>query len=297
MASRSIHSGSAWEGVVLAIIRDKTGLPEWFKRESYAAAEGFRAAQWYEQLNRRRELLDVFDYQLDRSRLMNDDGTPMAEFNFWRLLWARERLESIRNSPVEGPSDQSTGMFESPIKSIKALDLMKQMDRDTVALKEGLCGDEKLRRWSVIADPDAHYGVNEDISATPIAMEFYGENRKPAAVIQVDLGATNKVLQKAFDAWLKQARAEERGASERGQGEKNNTLYQNWARYGLLPYLDLKIWMMETGNQIPLQVLLMGLAKYPISESNFAKSAISAANRLMADLTQLKGLAAIEAGE
>jgi hypothetical protein len=39
------------------------------------------------------------------------------------------------------------------------------------------------------------------------------------------------------------------------------------------------------------------LAKYPISESNFAKSAISAANRLMADLTQLKALAAVESGQ
>ena len=280
----------------MAIIRDQTGLPEWFSRENYAAAEGFRAAQWFEQLNRRRELLSVFDYQLDRSKLLNDDGTPMVEFNLWRLFWVRESLESIRKFPVEMPDDKDEIELESPIRSLRTFDLMKQMDRDTVALKEGLCGEEKLRRWSVIADPEAYYGLNEEIAATPIEMEFYGESRKPAAVVQVDLGATNKVLTKAFQAWLKQVRTDEREALERGESEKNNTLYQNWARFGLLPYLDLKIWMMETGNQIPLQILLTGLAKYPISESNFAKSAIGAANRLMADLTQLKALAAIEAG-
>lgn len=281
----------------MAIIRDQTGLPEWFSRENYTAAEGFKAAQWYEQLNRRRVLLDVFDYQLDRSKLFHDDGSPMVEFNLWRLLWAREALESIRKFPVEMPGDNCRGDFESPIRSVNTFDLMKQMDRDTVALKEGLCGEEKLRRWSVIADPEAYYGLNEGIAEIPIEMEFYGENRKPAAVIQVDLGATNKVLRQAFKAWLDQVRSEEREALERGEGDKNNTLYQNWARFGLLPYLDLKMWMMETGNQIPIQILLAGLAKYPISESNFAKSAISAANRLMGDLTQLKALAAMEAGK
>lgn len=281
----------------MAIIRDTAGLPDWFRRENYAAAEGFKAAQWYEQLNRRRELLDVFDYQLDRSKLFNDDGSPMVEFNLWRLLWAREALESIRKFPVETPEDKCQEELQSPIRSIKTFDLMKQMDRDTVALKEGLCGEEKLRRWSVIADPEAYYGLNEEIAEMPVEMEFYGENRKPTALIQVDLGATNKVLRQAFKAWLDNVRSEEREALERGSGDKNNTLYQNWARFGLLPYLDLKMWMMETGNQIPIQILLTGLAKYPISESNFAKSAISAANRLMADLTQLKALAAVESGQ
>ena len=281
----------------MAIIRDTAGLPEWFRRENYAASEGFRAAEWYEQLNRRRELLAVFDYQLDRSKLFNDDGSPMVEFNLWRLLWVREALESIRKFPVEMLVDNGPREFEFPIRSIKTFDLMKQMDRDTVALKEGLCGEEKLRRWSVIADPDAYYGQNEEIAQIPVEMEFYGESRKPSAIIQVDLGATNKVLRQAFNAWLSQVRDEEREAQERGAGDKNNTLYQNWARFGLLPYLDLKMWMMETGNQIPNQILLTALAKYPISESNFAKSAIGAANRLMADLTQLKALAAVEAGQ
>jgi hypothetical protein len=281
--------------VVLAIIKDTADLPEWFSRENYAAAESFKAAEWYEQLNRRRELLSVFDYQLDRTKLMNDDGTPMYEFNLWRLLWARSQLDSIRQFPVGTPGGQAAWEFEPPIKNVKTFDLMKQVDRDAIALKAGLCCEEKLRRWTVIADPEAYYGPNEAISKMPIAMEYYGENRRPAAVIQVDLGATNGVLKKAFYAWLQQVRAEERETRSEDKGDKNNTLYQNWARYGLLPYLDLKMWMMETGNQIPVQVLLTGLARYPISESNFAKSAISTANRLMEDLTQLKSLAAIEA--
>lgn len=278
----------------MTIIRDKTGLPEWFRREDYDAAEGFKAAQWFQQLNRRRELLEAFDYTLDRSKLLNSDGTQTYELNMWRLFWAREGLDSIRRCPIEA---HSAGVLELPIRSVKTADLMKQMDRDTAALKEGLCGEEKLRRWSVIADQEAYYGMNEDIVDMPIAMEFYSENRKSAAVIQVDLGATKKVLIKAFAAWLNEAKAPESALGAKSTTGKNNTLYQNWARYGLLPYLDLKMWMMETGNQIPHQVLLNGIARYPISESNFAKSAIAAATRLMADLTQIKAMAAMEAAE
>jgi len=71
--------------------------------------------------------------------------------------------------------------------------------------------------------------------------------------------------------------------------------FQDWARNGLLPYLDLMIWEMETGISIPDRIMALAIRpSHDIGEGNLRKTLIPLAKRLMAEggLDGLKELAA-----
>ena len=76
--------------------------------------------------------------------------------------------------------------------------------------------------------------------------------------------------------------------------KRERPAYKDWARYGLLPYLDLLTWAMETGNQIPHHVMAQAVG-YRKGGDSFRKTVPKLAGELMRSLAELEALAAIEA--
>lgn len=107
--------------------------------------------------------------------------------------------------------------------------------------------------------------------------------------MQVDLNAPDIVVKQGFAVWLKEARAHQASAPK-----GKNKMYERWAGYGLLPYLDLRIWELLTGNSINRYVMVDAV-EYVKGEASFSKTVVPLAAELMRDLSGLQALAAVEA--
>ncbi|MCS3471253.1 hypothetical protein M2401_005015 [Pseudomonas sp. JUb42] len=234
---------------------DQSFPPPWFNIAKYRAAKGFSALEWYEQLTRRQSLL--MHYTL---------GAKVGdayEDQIWRLHTARAAA-SMRSDPLERVPVSGLAAPESqPIYDVCVSDLMKQADRDRQARKYDLCDRSKPQRWRVIRNPQATFDQHSDLAQERVTLDYYDIRKPPRAVIQVDLGATDTALRAAFNQWLAQAR----GASTEGNGvtpespadlaQVANSLsnsqkpaYDRWAKYQILPYLDLAIWAMEVNVDV-----------------------------------------------
>lgn len=252
-------------------------LPKWFDLSNYKRASEFTAAQWYEQLER-------------RSQFFPGSNEPPHDEVSWAVFFGS--LESIRAEPLAFRRGRQGFVPASPVRSLSLIDLMMQSFRDEIALNEGKCTSASVERWRALGDP--HIGLVDGVrlSRTPLEVNFYKPTSLPIPMIQVDLAATDAALKKAFDIWLKQAR----NAGPKTDKKPIKPLYNRWSKYGLLPYLDLLIWSMETGISIPDRIYSAATAAndYDMGESSFRKTVVPLAAALMQDLTELQALAAVE---
>jgi Family of unknown function (DUF6387) len=78
----------------------------------------------------------------------------------------------------------------------------------------------------------------------------------------VDLNYPDKILLETFKQYLATRRAESK--TEHLSKPLREQDFYDWCRFGVLPYLNLRLWEMETGNKIPLRVLADAI--YPSGE-------------------------------
>lgn len=262
-------------------------LPEWFDLEKYKPCETFGAAEWLHELGRRAELIR---FHPDYMGSFEEQGDVLHELisELWR---ASTEVNSwpLRQSPVDLQGSAIAEPALMPVRAVLTMDLLMQTRRDEIAKMEGKCGDEKVNRWAAIGDPRFPMREGVRVARVPIEIDDYTERTPPRPVIQVDLSATDSVLLNAFGVWLKEARARQPVASKR-----ERQTYKDWARYGLLPYLDLLIWAMETSSQIPHHVMAQAVG-YRKGGDSFRKTVPKLAVEMMRSLAELEALAAIEA--
>ncbi|MCD5997257.1 hypothetical protein KDX38_27240 [Pseudomonas sp. CDFA 602] len=281
---------------------DKSFPPSWFKIENYRDAKAFSPLQWYEQLYRRQALLSGYTF--------GEKLGASYEDRLWRIHVGKE-AKAMRARPLEHVPVAGTGAPDSqPIRDLMVRDLMQQADRDRDARGFGRCDKFATQRWRVIRNPQAFYAQHEGLSRQPIVMDFYDIRKPPHAVIQVDLGATDAVLRAAFQRWLDAARAreepsmvllnEDMPADEVGaRGKARNSesvdktresLWNRYARYGVLPYIDLAIWAMETDTVVkrPAYASALHDGGHYRTHDNVKTTTEVHATQLMRDLTKLR---------
>lgn len=91
------------------------------------------------------------------------------------------------------------------------------------------------------------------------ALHESGINDDREVAVKVNLNASDEHLVADFKTWLAETR-KARGLTVQRQRVKTAEL-QDWARFRILPYLDLQFWARTHGFQITHQV--MGLALFP----------------------------------
>lgn len=249
-------------------------LPSCFQLSKYGAAANFTAAQWYEQLER-------------RSRFFKP-SEGVADDLIWALF--RGKVDDLLGEPLASSRDKQGSVPVSPVRPLTLIDLILQSWRDDVAFRGGRCSSDSVDRWKAVGDQYITLSNAARLSLAPLNVEFYTPDSRPIPMMQVDLAATDAALKKAFEAWLKQARA-----ATPPPEKPIKPLYSRWVRYGLLPYLDLLIWATETGVSIPDRIYSAATALHEdMGESSFRKTVVPLAEGLMRDLSELKALAAIE---
>ena len=276
-------------------------LPGWFDLKKYKGAESFRAFEWMKQLERRSDLL--------RHYPGGDSSQDVPEFlqDTLCMTWQggmEEGASQIWENPIEDQPENMPNQWISdspclPVKPVSVNDLAWQMARDKQAVRDGKVKKSQYHKWAAInseiqplpgrppAIPLLH-GVLPSDQTTPLSIDYY-KGALASPVIQVDLSVPDTVLKKAFAAWLDKAR-DEQSCGPKGK----NKMYERWVRYGLLPYLDLRIWELMTDNHIKRSVMADAVG-YVKGDSSFNNTVVPLATGLMRDLSELTALAAVEA--
>lgn len=272
-------------------------LPSWFRLDKYVLAEQFRASDWLRHITARRNMLDTILF-------LKEGGSVVS------ASLTHERWQEIRDEPLKHlGSDNSWSSIEGqlfylrddqPVRSLGFSELRRQVDDDNDGVKAGLRPADYVERWRELA-PDFYENANSgpvDPMGTPLVDDHIFElttYRSPqwrVPILRINLGAPDAVLKESFALWLKRAREKHPPIFPKS----HKPAYDRWTRYGLLPYLDLAIWAIETESHIPDRVMAAAIMpRRDAGESNLRKTIKPLAAELMYDLSELRAIAAHEA--
>lgn len=283
-------------------------LPDWFDLEKYRQAETFEEKDWFEQLAYRkwllrsnpeypvrqaltRPIIQEIDFKdesgesvpggalLFSGEVVIDSAEAMTR---WRK-WVGKAASALRDSPFAVEQlDHESIMKAQPVASMTIGDLQGVLVQEAMATI-GSATSSLLEDY--IDTFKSEEVRREAIYHRPIAMESITR-----AAVMVNLGTTDGEIRQGFDAWLKAVRADQQTKAKRQKPS-----HTNWARYGLLPYLDLLIWAMETDTHIPDRVLSAAISDYDAGEGNVRNTLAPLAADLMCNLAGLQALAAARA--
>tara|TARA_Y100000589_G_scaffold209479_1_gene197536 strand:- start:953 stop:1933 length:981 start_codon:yes stop_codon:yes gene_type:complete len=303
-------------------------LPDWFDLEKYKGCEGFRAAEWLAHLDIRSYLLSGNPAYPEEAlrlpcELFADSGIDPEAYHQNYIAHANRRwkenirfqAEALRSDPVRFPLPHSCDEFlrwkVSPIQPVRSVVFGDLATALHIAINNlTLDGNDEINRQLEGWDYIGH-----DIQAGAKYLEDFRDNSEPYAplgprymqaskeledtpveparwesLISVDLQASDAALMESFKAWVKEARSHQRFAAT----SRRKSSYDRWARYGLLPYLDLLTWSLETDTHIPDRVMSAAISRYDAGEANLRKTIGPLAADLMRDLSGLQVLAGIE---
>jgi Family of unknown function (DUF6387) len=265
-------------------------LPSWFALSKYQAASTLGAAGWYEQLGVRRTLIELLDSR--------DAMTPQER--------ARRGLpaifDAVRASPIVdiGSSRQMQEWFASADESFLGVRLATITDHYWT---EGSLERKKSRYarkyFDEVTSDESAWTKPQKLKWQPWMAEpidKIASNRFCEANIVVNWLLPRRVLTEQFAALLKELpdRLQRNEATIKDERRPN---FKSWVKFGVLPYLDLKIWGLEVGKKLKIEA--MSSAIFPDDEGGVdvvSKTTTKIAKRLLEPkyLHTLRALAARE---
>lgn len=264
-------------------INSTADLPEWFDLEKYKGCAEFGALEWYACIRERVRVAHVVEALVSgergsiRKKLASMRAHPLA---------AIDRKEELIQQLLPRPAVRSA--------TWQALERAARLDRMTNSKQAPAW--ESLGDAIRLASPDNELGNERALQESETLMiPGWLDREADAALAIVDLSATDAVLVDAFKEWLIQARAGQPTVARKKT--RKRYAIERWAGYGLLPYLDLKIWAIETGTKIPLDVLRDAIRPRHSDSEHIRKTVASLARSLVADLSGLRAMAAAEVEE
>jgi hypothetical protein len=264
-------------------------LPEWFTLENYQGAELFGAAEWYEQLTQREYLITLQKIQRDSPELASKAAATFAR----NVQYVRgASVLRVKIPELFGEA----GLYQHLADEKRSVHpLTFRQPREHANNMEWCYGDPD--KWFAAMNQacanEIHTASTKDL---PLFLTGHlTVSHEQFAAVRVDLNAPDTVIHECFTAWLAEVR------TLKGQPRTKKFYrpdFSRWVRYGVLPFLDLRIWAIETKNHIPDRVMSGAISSYDAGESNIRKTVAPLAESLMTEgLSELRALAAIEAIE
>ncbi|WP_337157962.1 DUF6387 family protein [Pseudomonas putida] len=207
------------------------------------------------------------------------------------------------------------------IKPLTLYDMLRQKTADQFAVEDGDADNSALVLWDYLeneelsAYPEGEINLESDkdcqdltltellsredkydlFSRTPhieIKIDRRINEQWHSPAITVDLNAPDAAILKTFKEWLKK----ERTNSPEGAGTPKKPAFDWWSDYGLLPYLDLYLWSLETDNHIPDRVMANAISSDTFGEDRLRKTVKPLASDLNTLIDGLKPFAAEDFG-
>jgi len=265
-------------------------LPEFFDLNNYSSAIQLDPVELFRQLSQRFYLLALL-------KSSEHKDTDLAETS--RAAFDRD-IKNMRGIPVEdtdipdffGPhgymqflADEQRGVIPLTFRHVY----------EHASSMNGFAGPEKwIAEMIKITSENVHTSVTVD---PPLFLNYLLRTDETLAGVRVDLRLPKAQLITDFKDWVSHAKAQTDQSSVTKTRYKPK--YKDWARYGLLPFLDLLIWKMETGSTISAEVMAQAVhVGGHRNAGNLITSTIKCFNELnMNRLDDLKNLAAKEAAK
>jgi len=259
------------------IIRNTSELPSWYALEKYQNLANFGAEQWYEILLQRwthnfffeRDGIEKYrTYTMDNgenpffSALIKSRKNPLSflEDDLQIIVIGGGQLQSLKYDK----DDFST--FSYAVKPLT----VRRLYQIELGLKEAT--RKRIRKW---ADgvfgwfgtdkfdeiPKSEHEWAKSFIDDPIfeAFEKQGEEKelyemeRNHDLVQIDLTVPDKILIQQFTDYLRYVR--QKYPCVKKAYRHKYPEYKKWIDYGVLPYLDLKLWADEEGYSIPNRVM------------------------------------------
>lgn len=260
-------------------IKHVSELPKWFNLDKYKKAKKLDAAGWYEQLRLRANFLAYLDPTQD------EVPTEIRELPIFKNALA-EAIATFRETPIFDIKGEGRGKlpiflyFEDPSSLCEKLDHtlgVHQMTFEEFELVRSAIDPIKLQYvacWKDqfqyrMLDTSKPFYKFESWIREPIRKSMIEEIKdehdfgpRNLDTVVIDLNFPDKILIENFKQYLA-ARREESKTEYLSKPNRQQDFY-DWIRFGVLPYLDLKLWEIETGDKIPLRVLADAI--YPPGE-------------------------------
>jgi hypothetical protein len=238
----------------MAKIEHHEAFPNSFDLTRYQPAESFKAAEWYEQLAVRRYLWEL-------------SGKPLEQF----ISLAAQQIQFLGENPLEAAAE---------LRRYAKLTI-QELTPEKLAARPFTHTD--LALLLPLIDPINFSGKK---AHEPIFLpDFYQHGNHPKDVlIRLDLTRPIAEVLAAIEAQLTGLSA----AIDQQPRQLSKPLYERWPRYGLLAYLDLKLWERVTGNHIPRRLLADALAPLGTDEDRIKRTVAPLAESLMNNLSALQ---------
>lgn len=240
-------------------IEHDENIPEWFDLTRYYAAKSFTAAEWYRQLAVRQYLWTLA-------------GVPLERFR----STAAQQIQFLGENPLE-----AAAVLQRYVKLTT-----HELTPEKLAARPFTHSD--LALLLPLIDPS---NFSAEKAHDPIFLpDFYQHGNDPKDVLmRLDLTRPVAEVLAAIEAQMTRLSA----AIDQKPRKQSKSLYERWSRYGLLAYLDLKLWGRVTGKRIPRRLLADALAPLGIDEDRIRTVALLA-KKLMADLSALQHRVTLE---
>lgn len=234
----------------MAIFIRLAEMPKWYDFKNYSSVSRFDAVEWFRQLVQRRYLISLLEAR---------NGAPSA---FLKKVisnifaWAVKNMRGIAVEDTDIPNFFGIHGYAQ---------YLADRQRGVISLTP-----RHLHEHANTAPDDAHPSekcstamhkstsksvhISESIDAPLLLSDVKGSAEK-IAVAYVDLRQPIALALKNFEIWYSEAKA----TMELQTGKAPIPRIRRWACYGLLQYLDLLIWQMETGARITDEVMALAV--------------------------------------
>lgn len=247
-------------------IKHVNELPDWYKLEKYETAKSLDAAGWYEQLSIRSCLKSLLSYELKENLPISQQNlevlegfrtTPIIDVNnnfLIRVLCCGGELWELK---TEDPK-YSLGVHMTTVREHYLTEQSIEIEKRTYARNffsqiwgEGIFDEPYVPLKYPCTD-----WIDEPIDGITNTSGY-------TINVSVDLGLPDKVLIEQFKQMLESRR---KPLLKVGIFIENKLRpdFEGWAKFGVLPYLDLSTWAELEGVKIPNRV--MADAIFPAGE-------------------------------
>lgn len=225
-------------------VRLVSDLPKWFDISKYKTATALDKTNWYENLFVRGELLQVID-SIEFKKALKE-GRQIAQSIY-------SDLETLRQAPIYSVSglNKRKLWLLCRARQIRPEAGVRQMTVNDLYWAEKNI-DEAKRNYartifSRTDDSESFYDAllwtkrEEAWKVNPLGDVLSG------GLLKVNLLLPENLLVEQFKAMLKN--------KKRSIRKVQSPEFDKWIKFGVLPYLDLKIWERESGKSITNRVM------------------------------------------
>ena len=220
--------------------------PAWFSLKNYLGAKELSSYGWYIHLIRRWAALDCLErgYRYELSHFFTQPILSESEINL-----IKSKMTSGRNTQ-QVPKIAKVNLFTDTVRSLGLYWIAYGENDDLDVVK-------------AIANLTNGNETDNDNELLSTSYDLYLKEKKGISndgllLLEIDSTATDEKILEDFATWLKLARDEFGSIKKKAFTEAT---FSEWCDYGVLPYLDLKIWSKK--NCIKLTHYAIGKALYP----------------------------------